>query len=107
MPNNINKESIELLKTIAIYWSLWWIWWIAHYLDQVRKWEKFKTWLFCINVFLSLWIWIVIQPLIPDALSEAMRFSLTSASWFLSYPILTFLESKWLQIILWKLWIKK
>ena len=103
MPTNISKEAIE---AVAIYSTLWWLWGVVHYLDQVRKWEKFKLWLLVINLIISAWIGWIIWPILPEALSEPVRFWITSMSWFLSYIILKFIENKWLQLILSKLWIK-
>lgn len=99
--------SKEALEAVAIYSSLWGVWGLVHYLDEVRKGEKFKLGLFVINIIISAWIWVIVWPLLPEALTESTKYSVISMSGFLSYIILTFIEKRWLQLILNKLWIKK
>ena len=104
MPTNWTEK---LLDSIALYWTLWGIWWIAMYLNQVRKWKPFKIWMFCINVFVAWWIWIVIKDFIPESMWD-MQYSLVSMSGFLAFPILDYLEEKWLTLFLNRIiWVKK
>jgi len=98
--------SKEALEAVVIYTSLGWIWGLVHYLDQVRKGERFKFWLLAINIIISAWIWWVMWPLLPHDLTDTTKFSIISVSWFLSYIILKFIEDRWLQLLLKKLWIK-
>lgn len=99
MPNNAR----EVVEAAVLTSSMWWLWWFIHYIDQVRKWQRFNFWLAVVNVVISAWIGWLIQPLIPDIIQWNMRYSITSASWFLSYPILTILEKRWLDIIIKKI----
>lgn len=97
------KEWID--HTVLPYASLWALWGIAMYLNQIRKWKPFKIWAFCINIFVAGWIWVVMKDFIPESL-WGLQYSLVSIAWFLAFPILDFLEEKWLTLfidrILWK-----
>lgn len=103
MPHNLNKEAIE---TVVIYSTLWWVWGFIHYLDQVRKGQRFRFGMFVINIFTAIWIGSLVWPIIPDNWGN-IRYSAVSMSWFLSYPILSFVENKWIYLLLKKLWVKK
>lgn len=99
MPFETTKIIIE--KAVAYSW-LWAVWWVAMQLNQIRKWEKFRFWMFVANIWLAVWIWYIAGNLIPDSIWE-IKYSIISICWFLSHPILNFIEKKWLAIILKKL----
>lgn len=98
-----NKLFEELYKAIAIWWYGM-IGGVALYLNQVRKWKAFKPTMFFINVLLAWWIGWLVDGMIADDIT--IRLQLISISWFLAYPILDFIEDKWLNYlikrILWK-----
>ncbi len=80
---------------------------IAMQLNQVRKWEKFKFWMFVANIGLAMWIGYIAWSLIPDSVWE-VKYSIISICWFLSYPMLDFIEKRGLHLILKRiLWIDK
>ncbi len=93
----------EIIESVAIYWTLWGIGWIAMYLNQVRKWKPFKITVFFINVFIAWWIWLIIKDFIPASMWD-VQYSIVSLSWFLAFPILDYLEEKWVPYFLKKLW---
>ena len=83
------------------------IWWIAMHLNQVRNGQKFKVWMFIVNILLAMWVWYLAWEFIPDSFWN-IKNSLISICWFLSYPILDLLEKRWLPLILKKvLWDNK
>jgi len=97
----------DLIDTIWIYGGLWWLWWIAMYLNQVRKWKPFKTWMFAINIFVAAWLWIVVKDFIPASMWD-IQYSIVSLTWFLAFPILDYMEDKWIILFINKyLWKQK
>ena len=98
------KNIEEFIKNSAIYAWLWAFWWIAFYLNKVRNWVTFSLSLFFINIFISGWIWVITNEMLPWTF-EDYRIWLISISWFLAYPILNYLEENWLNIFLNKYWI--
>lgn len=103
MPTNWIKEFLEASAT---YWTLWAIWGIAMYLNQVRKWKPFKIGSFLINIFVAWWLWLIAKDFIPDWMWD-LEYSIVSMVWFLAFPILDYLENKWIVLfinkVLWQI----
>lgn len=101
------ENAREVLEKWLQYWAIWAIWAIAMQLNQVRKGERFKFWMLIANIGLAMWIGYIAWSLIPDSVWE-LKYSIISICWFLSYPMLDFIEKKGLHLILKRiLWIDK
>ena len=102
MPINTITDWVE---QIIPYGSLWAIGWIAMYLNQVRKGKPFRIGTFIINVLVAGWIGIVVKDFIPESAWD-LTYSIVSMTWFMAFPILDYMEDKWMSIlikrILWK-----
>ena len=102
MPHNSKELLTEFFDKILPYSSLWALWGIALQLNELRKWTKFRFWMWLSNVMLSAWIWYIAWNFIPESVWD-IKFSLISISWFLAYPILDLIEKKWLSLLIKKL----
>jgi len=100
----MDKIVKDFIDNVAPYWVLWTFGWLAMYLNKVRNWVQFRIGAFIINGLLSGWIWIVVYSILPDSL-WAEKIALVSISGFLSYPILSFLESEAFNLFLNKYWL--
>ena len=97
----------EFVEHALPYGVLWWVGGVAMYLNQVRKGKQFKLWMFCINVLVAGWLWIVAKDFIPATMGD-FQYSLVSLVWFLAFPILDWIEDKGLTLLINKLtWAKK
>jgi hypothetical protein len=104
MPHATAKEYLD---SIMLYWTLWWIGGIAMYLNKVRKGKPFKVSMFLINVFVAWWLWVIIKDFIPENMWD-FEYSIVSMTWFLAFPILDWVEEKWLIYFIKKtLWVTK
>ena len=72
-----------------------WLGWFAHYLYIVSKWEKFKWTMLVINIFLAFWLWTVVYAFVPDS---AVKGWIMGVLGFSTYPILSIMEKKGLEI---------
>lgn len=90
-------NSIESIKEAIATWWVGLFGGTAYYLYLVSKWQKFLMSMFCINIFLAFFIgYVAWQFIWPDM---GWRDWLIAISWFSSFPILNFLERKWVGFI--------
>jgi hypothetical protein len=99
MPMDIFEKIAEFIPPHSWIWA---IWGMAMYLNQVRKGQKFTTWMFIVNILLAMWVWYLAWEFIPDSFWN-IKNSMISICWFLSYPILDLLEKRGLPLILKKI----
>ena len=109
MPTDNIKEVADkatIIKT-ALYILFWSTWWIVMYLNQIRRWEKMKIWLFIINTILAWYVWWMVSFVIPIYLID-YNIPIISISWFLAHPILKMVEDNVLDLVFKKLlWEKR
>lgn len=99
MPLENVKDIIE--KWLPYTW-IWAVWGLAMQLNQIRKWEKFRIWMFIANIWLAMWIWYIAWSLIPDTFGD-FKYSLISICGFLSHPLLDIIEKRGLSLIIKKI----
>jgi len=103
MPTNI-KDWVD--QTAPFAW-LWAMWWVVMYLNEVRKWKPFKIWSFILNIVIAWIIWFFAKDFIPSNMWD-IKYSLVGIVWFLSFPILDWLEKDWLTLLINKfIWKQK
>lgn len=96
MPLNTLKEFSVFLA--ATPWFLGVIWWAVMMAQAARKGKKFKILGIILNLFVAWWVWIMVSYILPEDAGNFGNFCV-SISWFLAYPLLDFLEDRWLDLL--------
>ena len=94
------QEKVEIIRKgleFIMTWTIWLFGWATYYLYQVSKWQKFKIWMFFVNMACAFFIGWLIGQFIPS--QTAYRDWLIAIWWFSAFPILAFLETQWPKII--------
>lgn len=97
MPFGTFKEFTDFI--VQSPWLAWAIWGGVTMAQAARKWKKFKFVWICLNLFVAWWVWVMVSWLLPEDSGNFWYFCI-SASWFLAYPLLDFLEDKWLDLFI-------
>lgn len=109
MPTDNMKEAItraDIINVLLCYW-FWAIGWIVMYLNQVRRGETFKVYVFIINAIIAWWVWFITYTITPEYLIN-FQIPIVSISWFLAHPILRVTEDKLLDLVIKKvIWSQK
>ncbi len=96
MPIDSFKEAVIKAAPFTVLWALWGI--VAQ-LNWTRKGEPFKLGMLIINIIISAYVWTFVGTSLPETMGD-LRFGIASTAWVLAFPIIDFIEKKWLKLLI-------